>query len=353
MQSKEQIINAVNQYRIKYALDGTDENLSVVLHLINSQSLDRDSAIDQSSNRNNDYGIDGWYYNNDNNELNIFQSKLTESKVHALRGLNDLLNAANWLENIFLTGSLEKIPDNPALYNLYMELTKSKNEIRSISFILLSLFNENELEDSNEADTFNNSLLNSPLYNHLKNNHNTCYLKFEQYCLTQGPKKPRKKYPIIKLQDSTIALRDNAHLDLAYIPLYNLVELYRQRGDVLFEKNVRMSLLHSKDAKDRLVNPMESTFESILKGEIDPNIFPFYHVGITISALNKHEDSNNTLNLESPSIINGAQTIAISNQYLKRLEMMNDNYKSSLTTIIFPSLTTIIFPGLTTIIIPV
>ncbi len=325
MQSKEKIINSVNQYRIKYALDGTDENLSVVLHLINSLSLDRDSAIDQSSNRNNDYGIDGWFYNTENNELNIFQSKLSESKALALRGLNDLLNASNWLENIFINGSLEKTPDNPALYNLYMELAKSKQDIKCISFVLLSLFNDNELEDSSDSDNFNNSLLESGLYKYFKNNGGSCYLKFEQYCLTQGPKKPRKKYQITKLQDSTIILRDNAHLDLAYIPLYNLVELYRQRGDVLFDKNVRMSLLHSKDAKDRLVNPMEATFDSILKDEIDPNIFPFYHVGITISALNKHEDSSNTLNLESPSIINGAQTIAISNQYLKRLENQNSN----------------------------
>jgi len=324
MLSKQQIIDAVNQYRIKYALEGTDENLSVVLHLINSQSLDRDSAIDQSSNRNNDYGIDGWFYNIDNKELCIYQSKLTESKAFALRGLNDLLNASSWLENILINGSLEKIPDNPALYNLYMELSRSKEEIKYITFILLSLYNDNDVEDSNEADMFNNNIMNSGLYKYLKSMNGSCSLKFDQYCLIPGPRKPRKRYPILKIQDSTIILRDNAHLDLAYIPLYNLVELYRQRGDVLFDKNVRMSLLHSKEAKDRLVNPMETTFDLILKNEIDPNIFPFYHVGVTLSALKKYEDSKTTLDLESPSIINGAQTIAIANQYLKRLELQNN-----------------------------
>jgi hypothetical protein len=52
-----------------------------------------------------------------------------------------------------------------------------------------------------------------------------------------------------------------------------------------------------------------------IRGDLDPNIFPFYHVGITISVLNKHEESSNTFNLESPSIFIGAQTIAMSNQY--------------------------------------
>ena len=60
-------------------------------------------------------------------------------------------------------------------------------------------------------------------------------------------------------------------------------------------------------------------------GKKSPAIFPFYHIGVTISAASsstKEEDSY--LNLEAPSIINGCQTITIANEYLKRLERQKD-----------------------------
>ena len=223
MQSKDNVAKAVNDYRIRYALDGTDENLSVVVHLINFLSLDRDSAIDQSSSRNNDYGIDGWHYNSEAKDLFIYQSKLSESKALSLRGINDLMNTISWLESIFIDGTLNKIPDNPSLYNLYMQLSKARSEISTITFVLLSLFNENELEDTIEAENFNVFLLKSKLYQYLKSKSGSASIKFEQYCLKAGPHRPRKKYPIKKLVDSTIILRDNAHLDLASMPFGNFL----------------------------------------------------------------------------------------------------------------------------------
>ncbi len=323
MLSKDTVTAHIKEFRINSGIDRTDENLSMLIHLINNLSLDRDSAIDQSSNQSGDFGIDGWFLSKDNNELIIYQSKLSESKQLALKGLHDLLNGLSWLEPIFINGETDKPPDNPALYNLFMELAKSRKTINQISFVLLTLFNSNELEDLKEVDEFYKELEKSNLFNYLKQAGGSSSLRFEQYCLVKGPKKARKKYSIKTLKDSTIMLRDNAHLDLAYIPLYELVELYRQRGDVLFDKNIRMSILHSKEAKQRLVNPMEATFDAIIKKEVDPNIFPFYHVGITLSALKKHEEENDIMNLESPSVINGAQTITIAHQFYKKLQAQN------------------------------
>lgn len=321
MQKKDDIVKAVNEYKVKHALEGTDENLSIIVHFINNQSLDRDSAIDQTSNRSNDFGIDGWFLK-DGETLNIYQSKLSESKALALRGLADLINAAGWLEGLFTTDEVEKIPDNPCLYNLFMMFAKNKANIRQLNFVLLSPFSENELEDTAEAESANNSLLASKLNDKVK-----ISLRFEQYCLVPGLKKARKKYPIARIKDSTISLRGDAHLDLAYIPLTSLIDLYRQRGDVLFEKNVRMSISYTKESKDRLVNPMEATFDAIIEGRLDPKIFPFYHVGVTICALRKHDDEDRKLSLESPNVINGAQTITIANNYLKRLETSKDEKK--------------------------
>jgi hypothetical protein len=106
--------------------------------------------------------------------------------------------------------------------------------------------------------------------------------------------------------------------DLA-LRAYHIAKLYRQRGDALFEKNVRLSLIGTKKARDRLVHPLNNTFDEICNG-LSPNIFPFYHVGITISASSATKDSNGELILERPNIINGCQTITIANDFYSKLQ---------------------------------
>lgn len=320
MQEKEEIVKAVNEYRVKYGLEGRDENLITIVHFINSEWLDLDRAIEQTSDGSKDFGIDGWFL--DGETLHIYQSKVSESKAYVLGGLDGLLKAAAWLEGLFTTDEVEKRPDNRCLYNLFMTFAAEKANIRHVNFVLLSPFSENELEDTAEAERANEALLKSKLKDKVK-----ISLRFEQYCLKPGLKKPRKKYPVPRIKDSTISLRADAHLDLAYIPLTSLIDLYRQRGDVLFEKNVRMSISYTKESKDRLVNPMEATFDAIVEGRLDPKIFPFYHVGVTICALRKHDDEYQKFSLESPNVINGAQTITIANNYLKRLEADKDEKK--------------------------
>ncbi len=79
-----------------------------------------------------------------------------------------------------------------------------------------------------------------------------------------------------------------------------------------------------KEARERLVTPMDDTLDAITSGKLSPNIFPFYHIGVTISASTAIGDDTSVLNLEAPSIINGCQTITIANEYLKRLEKQGD-----------------------------
>jgi hypothetical protein len=94
--------------------------------------------------------------------------------------------------------------------------------------------------------------------------------------------------------------------------------LFRRRGNLVFEKNVRL-YLSTKEAKARLEHPMEETLEQICAGSIDPNIFPFYHVGVTLSATASTKNDG-TLLLDSPYIINGCQTVNIASRYLAKLE---------------------------------
>lgn len=315
----------IQKFKVDNALDATEENVATTFHLMNTHKIDKAKAFEQSSRGANDYGIDGWHHDDKQNHLYIYQSKFSENKGYVLTGLKDMLSAINFLGEIFLDGELDKTPSNNSIYNLYMALSKMKDGIKKISFILISPLNENYLLDSPEFEETGKLLGNSRL-NKFINEKGGKILppKHVEYDFEEAVPTLSKKYPIKKLEDSVIKLRDKAYLEITFIPLYSLVLLYRQRGDMLFEKNVRLSLYEYTDTKNKVATPMEKTLGQICEGQgldkLSPNIFPFYHVGITISATTNASDSINEIELETPHIINGCQTITIADRFLRNLE---------------------------------
>lgn len=320
MSIKQTQLKTIKDFKVRFALDATDENVVTTIHLMNTHLIDKDTALDQSSLGSSDYGIDGWYYDSRTNELFIYQSKLTDSKGLALRGLKDLTTGLSYLEKIIVQKEVGKIPTNKSIYNLYIELAKNVENLKKISFILISPLNPNDLLDAPELNEAEKTIRESDLYKMLYEKGGRISLDIHEYNFEKSIAPSNKKYTINKLDNSVIRLRNNSFLEITFIPIYNLVQLYRQRGDILFHKNVRLSLYDYKDAKNRVVTPMEATLDQICKGQLNPNIFPFYHVGITISATTNSSEGANDISLETPYVINGCQTITIADHFLRELE---------------------------------
>jgi|JI61114C2RNA_FD_contig_81_182366_length_2947_multi_20_in_0_out_0_1 hypothetical protein len=320
MSIKQTQLKTIKDFKVRFALDATDENVVTTIHLMNTHLIDKDTALDQSSLGSSDYGIDGWYYDSRTNELFIYQSKLTDSKGLALRGLKDLTTGLSYLEKIIVQKEVGKIPTNKSIYNLYIELAKNLENLKKISFILISPLNPNDLLDAPELNEAEKTIRESDLYKMLYEKGGRISLDIHEYNFEKSIAPSNKKYTINKLDNSVIRLRNNSFLEITFIPIYNLVQLYRQRGDILFHKNVRLSLYDYKDAKNRVVTPMEATLDQICKGQLNPNIFPFYHVGITISATTNSSEGANDISLETPYVINGCQTITIADHFLRELE---------------------------------
>jgi|GEM_PF-1731165 len=324
MVPKEKLLKIIQDFRKKYALESEDEHVVLSIHLMSKHSIDKNASLDQTSKGGGDEGIDGWFLSEDEGSLYVYQSKFSESKTLVLSGLNDLNRGVLWLEKVIVDGKVDKIPKNPVLYNLYTVLSQSKDRIRKIVFILVSLFDTNELEDLPECDELKRTLINSRLMNHMKNINGKIDFVIEEYSSDPSLPTSVKKYEIEAIDKSLINLRKNSYLSLAYISLFDLVLLYRQRGYLLFDKNIRLSLVGTKKAREKLVHPLENTFDAICNGTISPEIFPFYHGGVTIAAKTNTSTDIQLLSLEEPCIINGCQTIVIADDYLHRLERIAD-----------------------------
>lgn len=325
MVGKSVCLEAVKKFRARLGVDAPDENVIATIHLMNAHGMDISAALDQSSRGANDNGIDAWYHDDASRAFYLYQSKLSESRQVVLKGLNDLDRARAWFEQVLVAGKVETVPsDNHCLFNLYTRLAAHRNQVRKVFLVLLSPFDSNDLEDDDAYTGFERALVATPLNQYLREHNGQLRVSLETYNLEHGVPQRLKIYPIPKIPEARIALRHNAHLDIAFVTLQSLVELYRQRGVVLFDKNVRMSLMHNKEARERLVTPMQSTLDEITQNRISAAIFPFYHLGVTIAAASSASEDEGVLGLEAPSIINGCQTIVIANDYLRSLEQKKD-----------------------------
>jgi hypothetical protein len=312
----------INKFKIANGFDASDDKMLAILHLMNTHSLDWAQAVAQTA-LDNDHGMDAYHYANLSHKLTIYKSRLTKYPMHAVQGLIALRTSFEWLENTMSNDHDAGFPiDNPCIYNLIRLIKEDKKKIRRIHFELVTPFPKEDLENLPAVDDFESYLGKSRLN---KKSDIQISFGFEKYNLEPVVAKV-KNYSLEKYGFSRVKLNKETYLDLTLTPLHNLVELYRQRGDMLFDKNVRLSLKNHKKAKDKLVAPMETALHKICNAKLPSEMFTFYHGGVTL-AVASLDGSSTLMKLESPSVINGCQTITIANEFLKKIEREQDQVK--------------------------
>ncbi|HWE94736.1 MAG TPA: AIPR family protein [Tepidisphaeraceae bacterium] len=319
MLDREIILKQVASFKTRYGVQDQDEHIITTIHLMNTHRIDLSSAQDQTSHGANDHGIDGWHYDPKIATLFIYQSKLTENKATALNGFGGLLQAGEWISTVLRTGDLGGKLSNAAIYNLARCLDSNKGQIRTVLLYLITPFNPNELLDCADFDSCQKDLVRSTLNAFVTERGGGLNVQPEMYNLTQILPSGPSSYVVTGLSDGAIQLGKRTQLQVLYFHLASLVELFRRRGNRLFEKNVRL-YLNTKESRVRLEHPLEDTLERICSGNLEPHIFPFYHIGVTITAGDCQRNSDGVYSLETPNIINGCQTVNIAERYLKKLE---------------------------------
>lgn len=322
------IIQTIKKFKANHGLDWDTEDLAATLHMMNEHRIDRDAALDQTCQGPNDQGIDGWDLHRAGHTLTIYQSKLTADKQAVLsKGLPDIKRALEFVQELILNGRHNKENLNEKLHGLLANIGKNSLDIKMVRFILLSPIDPHDIMDGREFDELSSWAGKSKLARHLRDKSGEIEIDVKGYNIKKSVPAYFKKYQVRKFEDTKIDLRNDTHLSISYIPLANLVALYRERGDILFDKNVRLSLLPFQQSKQRVGHPMEETLDAICSGHLSPKIFPFYHVGVTISAATENKNREAIFDLEAPSVINGCQTISIANHFLSKLEAANDKKK--------------------------
>ena len=322
MSTIQRLTAIVREFKARHGIDAADHHIAATIHIMNEHKVDADMAMDRTSLEPNDHGIDAWYISADSQKLYIYQSKFSESTSYSLKGIADLNRANDWITSLICDGKRPESPSNTALRNLTSEPGVSLDRVTEVEYTLQCLCPE-QVEDSEEWKALYKTFEKGRLNRFLETRGGGVDLRVVRHNFSKSIARQHKRYRVETFQQTELHLRNGTYLRLAYIPISSLIRLYRERGSNLFEKNVRMSLMSFKDASNRVAHPMEATFRQIANGELPPEIFAFYHLGITLWAASEENATGDALNLESPAVVNGCQTINIADRFLRTIETEN------------------------------
>lgn len=314
----DQIRNKVREFQLRTHFGRSDQDNFTPWWLQQKFKISDEEATMLCSDGNFDFGIDGFHIQDkpDKTVLTLVQGKFTEDINQIKKGITDINRfipnlakflkghySDNFQENILIKrlrqriSRIEILDRKPLEVDAYViclsDLTSEvrENKINSNRTELFKTF-ESEIDNPNIALT----LAVKGIDNLIEND-------------TIEVRRPSKPFEIHFNGSDEIDM-DNSIFLSGFGKLSDLVELYGQKGNQLFDKNVRLFLYGKKNETKGPAGKIKETLDLINKGKFAPEKFAFLHNGVTIYstkvALKKEA---NKIELTNPSILNGCQTI--------------------------------------------
>lgn len=236
----------------------------------------------------NDEGIDAFFVDESNKEINIIQCKSCTSEKNKSALKKEWLSLLSDVPRKLTNRSFIDDHQNDRVKEIaaeYAKYTHRNFAVKLHFFHLGTCANKNTLKPDENIVTYYD-------WNRIKD-------EYEEYL----SKLDRTEPPSIEVQLNFAPLEpsvSNKHRTFVSVitgdEIINLRQQYRYR---LFDKNLRFGL-----GKNKVNNKMMETAKR------EPENFYFYNNGITITSKGfRFRDTNSKLKIEYPQIINGAQTV--------------------------------------------
>lgn len=318
MTTIEQVKNKVREFQQRTHFGRTDQDNFAPWWLQQKFKLSDEEATMLCSDGNFDFGIDGFHIQDkpDKTVLSLIQAKFTEDISQIKKGVNDIsrfipnlskilkgLESDNSQENILIkrlrprVSRIEILDNKPleidayviCLSNISPEVRENKASTNRTEFFKTF---ESEIDNPNIALTLAIKGIESLIEND-----------------TVEVRRPSKPFEIHFNGSDEIDMDKSIFLS-GFGKLSDLVELYEQKGNQLFDKNVRLFLYGKKNVSKGPAGKIKETLDFINKGKFSAQKFAFLHNGVTIYSTKANlQRENKKIELTNPSILNGCQTI--------------------------------------------
>jgi len=296
---------------------------------IEAQNQSSEQSADEGGVRGYDFGLDAFYLDRSESKtkLVVIQAKYSESLSYISKGFKDLERCLPQIQNQLAAVGSDVPIQNKVLVNLRSALNRLDPEARKaldIELLVIHLC---------DAD---HEIIGSRTREARESLKEAAQESFpDRVCVIKdiGPREmgPQQEIavssPWIPLTLNSPALPPvkvgSAEMYYGVGFLSELVDLYLQRRDALFSKNVRYFIKDKKNTEKGAAGKMKQTLRQIcIESDLDPEIFALYHNGVTVFA-HDIEPTESVIRVREPYVLNGCQTIK--NAYLYLYNPRNRN----------------------------
>jgi hypothetical protein len=281
----------------------------------NTKSL-FEKAINQIAFGGNDYGVDGFHFDEAKRNLYLFQFKFTPSYGQFKQSMQRLIDVG--MQRIFSAPNKDD-SKNQILIQLRSALIDNRNLIDQICFRFVFTGEPSDAERSKVLDKLREDLENKRYY-------------VEQFFF------PRTVNFIVEFRSSSgkvggvIASETSAKFTLPvtqsisaqteageqmltfFVPVIELNQMYVALGTRFFDRNVRYGLGENETVNRAIAKALS---QIIIDRSLDPSTFVFNHNGVTLYT-ESVEAEDDHIEISSPRLLNGAQTVTTFAEFLSK-----------------------------------
>lgn len=300
---------------LRASCGGVREDYFGLLYLEREYNVPRKKAINQIAFGGNDYGVDGFHFDEQKRNLYIFQFKYSDNYSLFKSTFKRLIE--DGMDRIFKSPNRDE-NKNQVLLQLRSCLHENRAVIDQVCFRFVFTGDPQEAERSTVLDKLREDLENKKyLAEQFFSEREVGFLI--EYRSSTGKvgsvSATRQSTTFVVPIDNVVEIEGpkGEQMHIGFIRLADLDTIYQSLQNSFFNRNIRYGLGQS-EAVNRSI---QGTLKSIVLDQSDaPEYFAFNHNGITLSS-EKIEKKGGNFHLTSPSLLNGAQTVSTVREFLK------------------------------------
>jgi hypothetical protein len=286
---------------------GVREDYFGLLYLEQEHKVPRGKAVNQIAFGGNDYGFDGFHFDEQRRNLYLFQFKYSDSHSQFKGSLQRLIE--DGADRIFRSPNKDD-SKNQVLLQLRSCLIENRAMIDQICFRFVFTGDPEEAERSKVLDKLREDLENKKyLVDLFFGSRNVGFVvDFRSSSGRVGVVRDPRQTTAFDVPLTDLVVVDGPSgqkMHIGFIRLVDLHRIHRELGQRFFDSNIRYGL-----GEGEAVNRAISTTlrQIVLEGTESPGAFVFNHNGITMYA--EHvEMLDGMCRLRAPRLLNGAQTV--------------------------------------------
>jgi hypothetical protein len=286
---------------------GVREDYFGLLYLEQEHKIPRERAVNQIAFGGNDYGFDGFHFDEQRRNLYLFQFKYSDSHSQFKGSLQRLIE--DGAERIFISPNKDDAK-NQVLLQLRSCLIENRAMIDQICFRFVFTGDPEEAERSKLLEQLREDLENKKyLVDQFFGERKVGFVvEFRSSSGRVGVVRDPRQTTTFDVPLTNLIVEDGSQgqkMHLGFIRLADLNRMYRDLGPRFFDSNIRYGLGDGEAVNRAISNTLR---QIVLDQSEPPSVFVFNHNGITLYA-ERVEFLDGLCRLRAPRLLNGAQTV--------------------------------------------